>query len=353
VRYERLVTHVERLVIWAVTVAVCIAFVFALAIQSPAFSVLGIGSDASPTCAPAEAEMSHRWNTWTPREELPFGLYDPVLFVEPERDYPYRLLVAPPDGRMDLYKSRDMEEFVRVAEDVEGPEFASNFNWGRKVDGRYYLFRTLREERTELWTGETLTNLTNRGVVLNEADTGGFYDRETGTWHIYYQQETDKAAEQDRFGPNSDVFGHAVSKDALHWTDQSIALDVSDEPWKAGDPDVLKIDDRYYMFFDQTRRHPNYHIHLAVSKNLSSFRPVGRVTTTCGGDAKVRYLPERREFLMLTEFAGDDLSGIGVSTSQGPANQSYRLDGRQDVLRTVRNGTNSSDRLGAPGRDSK
>ena len=83
-RYERLVTHVERLVIWAVTVAVCIAFVFALAIQSPAFSVLGIGSDASPTCAPSEAEMSHRWNTWAPREELPFGLYDPVLFVDAE-----------------------------------------------------------------------------------------------------------------------------------------------------------------------------------------------------------------------------------------------------------------------------
>jgi len=242
-----------------------------------------------------------------------------------------------------------MKEFVRVAEDIEGPEFASNFNWGRKVDGRYYLFRTLREERTELWTGETLTNLTHRGVVLNEADTGGFYDPETETWHIYYQQKTDRAAEQGRFGPNSDVFGHAVSEDALHWTDRPVALNVSDEPWKAGDPDVLNTDDRYYMFFDQTTNHPNYHIQLAVSDNLSRFRPVGRVTTTCGGDAKVRYLPGRGEFLMLTEFAGDDLSGIGLNTSPGPGNVSYRLDGRQDVLRTVRNGSNSSDRLIKPG----
>jgi hypothetical protein len=332
---DRRLLTLERIAVWTVTAAVCVAFLVAFAIQSPAFSFLGIGSDASPTCAPPETELSDRWATWTPQEELPFGLYDPVIFVEPEREYPYRILVAPPDGQMDLYKSKDMEEFVKVADAVESAAFASNFNWGRKVDGRYYLFRTLREEQTELWTGPSLQNLTNRGVVLDDADTGGFYDPETETWHIYYQKDTGARTEGDQFGPNSDTFGHATSKDALHWTEQPVALNVSDEPWKVGDPDVLRIDDRYYMFFDQTSRHPNYYIHMAVSENLSRFEPVGRVTTTCGGDAKVRYLPTREEFVMLTEFGGDDLAGIGVSTSPGPGNGSYRLDGRQDVIVTT------------------
>lgn len=318
---------------------VVLVFVFQSQLMSLAATVLYTFVDApGSTCTPTDTEMSDEWTEWESQGDLPFGLYDPVMFVEPDREYPYRVLVAPDNRKMDLYRSQDMREFERVATDLEGDQFASNFNWGRKVDGRYYLFRTLRENETELWTGDSLTNLTNRGVVLEEADTGGFYDAETETWHIYYQKASESADDGD-FGPNTDRFVHATSTDAVNWTRQGVALDVSDEPWKAGDPDVIKIDDRYYMFFDQTENHPNYHIHLAVSNNLSRFEPVGRVTETCGGDAKVRYLPTRGEFIMLTEFGGEDISNIGVQTSRGPRNASYRLDGRQDVIRTEGNGT--------------
>jgi len=319
-----------------VAVGVLLALVV---VQFTSLSLLGIGTSPAPTtCVTPNDTTSSAWTPWQPRSELPFGLYDPVLFVEPEREYPYRLLVAPDDGEMNLYKSRSMQEYDLVASDVEGPQFASNFNWGRKVDGQYYLFRTLEEERTELWTGDSLTNLTNRGVVLDEADTGGFYDPETGVWHIYYQKERPGASD-DRFGPTTDLLIHATSRDARNWTRQGVALNVSGEPWKTGDPDVVQVGDRYYMFVDQTTEHPVYHIHLAVSENLSQFETVGRVTDTCGGDAKVRYMPDSGSFVMLTEFAGDDISGVGVSVSGGPENRSYRTAGRGDIVTTTDNET--------------
>jgi len=320
-------------------VVVVLAIVFQSRVVSLAATVLYTFVDnPQPTCTSVNTEMTNQWTEWEYQGDLEFGLYDPVVFVEPGREYPYRVLVAPDNRKMDLYRSKDMREFERIATDLEGDEFASNFNWGRKVDGRYYLFRTLRENKTELWTGDSLTNLTNRGVVLEEADTGGFYDPETEAWHLYYQQDAD-STDDDQFGPNTDLLVHATSADAVNWTRRGVALNVSDRPWKAGDPDVVQVDDRYYMFVDQTESHPNYHIHLAVSENLSRFEPVGRVTDTCGGDAKVRYAPTRGEFVMLTEFGGEDISGIGVQTSNGPWNASYRLDGRGDVVRTVDNGT--------------
>lgn len=322
----------ERAAAWVLALLLVVASLYTLAVQSAGFALFGVGERPPDSCAPSETALASRWTDWSEPEPL-VGVYDPVLFVEPGRASPYRLLVDDGDGRMDLYESRDFETFRLVAEDLEGDEFASNFNWGRQVDGVYYLFRTVGEERTELWTGRSLTDLTNRGVVLNESDTGGFYDPETETWHLYYEQKF--GAE----GENGDALGHAVSTDALHWDRRPLALDVRGEGWQTGDPDVVQVDDTYYLFVDETTEHPRYHVQVAVSENLSSFTPLGRVTDACGGDPVVRYLPDRGEFVMLTEYTGPDIRGVGVRTSAGPGAGPYELGGQQDVVRTVGNGT--------------
>lgn len=323
---------VERAAVWTLALLLGVASVYTLAVQSAGFAVLGVGERPPSTCAPSETALAPEWTDWSDPEPL-VGVYDPVLFVEPDREYPYRLLVDDGDGRMDLYESRDFDEFRLVAADVEGAEFASNFNWGRRVDGVYYLFRTVGEERTELWTGRSLTDLRNRGVVLNESDTGGFYDPTTGTWHLYYEEKFGAT------GENGDALGHAVSTDALHWDRQGTALDVREEDWQTGDPDVVQVDDRYYLFVDETTEHPRYHVQVAVSENLSSFTPLGRVTTACGGDPVVRYLPDHGEFVMLTEYSGEEISGVAVRRSGGPGAGPYELGGQQDVVRTVGNAT--------------
>jgi hypothetical protein len=102
---------------------------------------------------------------------------------------------------------------------------------------------------------------------------------------------------------------------------------------------VVRVDGRYYLFVDETTEHPRYHVQVAVSDTLDSFVPVGRVTDACGGDPVVRYLPERGEFVMLTEYSGPDIRGVGARFSAGPGPGPYELDGRQDVVRTVGNAT--------------
>jgi len=277
--------------------------------------------DRPDTCIPengpnrlAQAASEVPFSNWTDRGEIDVGLYDPVVFVEHGRDYPYRVLASDDDGMVDVYKTRSLTSgpYKLVKSDIEGDEGGSNFNWGRKVDRTYYLFRTLHDEQTELWTGNSLTNLTNHGVVLNESDTGGFYDDETGMWHIYYEAiDVPKS-------PSGDALVHATSTDARQWAKQGIALNASDKPWHTGDADIHELNGTYYIFFDQTENHPRYHIGLATSQNLSSFDIQGRVPTVCGGDPVVRYAPTEGQWVMLTEYAGSDLEGVGVKISPSP-----------------------------------
>lgn len=249
---------------------------------------------------------------WT-KKGSSVGATDPVLFVEPERAFPYRMYVHA-EGGQHLYKSKDAANWTEVASDVLPAGGGTNFNWGRKgPDGRYYLYRTVRDSVTELWVGETLTELQNEGTVLDEPDTGGYYDPETGTWHMYYEMYPAEGS------PCGRGLGHSVSEDGVHWEKKGVALDIRDETWKTGDPDVVRIGDTYHMFIDYTAPdHPRYNIALATSSDLSSFSLRGEqpITDWFGGDASVRYVPDQNRFVMYQEFFGEDAHGVGWAVSQ-------------------------------------
>lgn len=255
---------------------------------------------------------------WT-RKGPSVGLNDPVIFVEPEREFPYRMYVHARGGQ-DLYKSKDAAKWVKVVDDVIPSGGGTNFNWGRKgPDGRYYLYRTVNDDFTELWIGETLTEIKNRGKVLEKPDAGGYYDPDTGTWHMYYEGIPGKGS------PCSLTINHAVSKDGIHWEKKGIALDVRGRGWKTGDPDVVRIGDTYHMFVDRTApEHVKYKIAWATSDNLNKFTIQKEpITDWFGGDACVRYVPEQERFVMYQEFFGDKDQvhggvGWGVSQRIGP-----------------------------------
>lgn len=250
--------------------------------------------------------------TWTEKGQS-VGLNDPVLFVEPSREFPYRMYVHA-EGGQDLYKSKDASDWTKVADDVIPSGGGTNFNWGRKgPDGRYYLYRTVNDSLTELWVGEKLAELENKGTVLNESDTGGYYDPETETWHIYYEAYPAKGS------PCGRGIGHAVSDNGTDWEKQDVVLDLRGKPWKTGDPDVVRVGDTYHMFIDYTAPdHPRYKVAVATSSNLSSFtlRSDRPVTSWLGGDACVRYVPEQKRFVMYQEFYGEDTHGVGWGVSQ-------------------------------------
>lgn len=241
------------------------------------------------------------------------GATDPVLFIEPERAFPYRMYVHA-DGGQDLYKSKDAENWTAVERDVLPAGGGTNFNWGRKgPDGRYYLYRTVRDSVTELWVGEKLTELENEGTVLEEPDTGGYYDPEADMWHIYYETYPAEGS------PCGRGLGHAVSEDGVRWEKKGVALDIRDKTWKTGDPDVVRIGDTYHMFIDYTAPdHPQYKIAVATSSDLSSFslQEEQPVTSWLGGDACVRYVPKQDRFVMYQEFFGEEHRGVGWAVSQ-------------------------------------
>ncbi len=240
------------------------------------------------------------------------GSNDPVIFVEPEREYTYRMYVHH-DGGQDLYRSKNAADWELVEKNVIPSGGGTNFNWGRKgPNGNYYLYRTVEDEYTELWWGETLTELENKGKVLDEPDAGGYYDPEEQKWHMYYEGIPGKGS------PCSVTIDHAVSDDGIHWEKKGIALDVRDQDWKTGDPDVVRIGDTYHMFADRTAPdHTSYKIAVATSKNLNKFELREEpITDFYGGDACVRYVPEQNRFVMYVEFYGENHSGIGWGVSQ-------------------------------------
>lgn len=282
--------------------------------------LLGGCSESDPESYPGSygtiltdmAEVTE-WN-WK-KKDSSVGRNDPVIFVEPERQHPYHMYVHPEEeGGQTLYRSQNAADWEKVAEDVIPAGGGTNFNWGRiGPDGRYYLYRTVEDSITELWTGESLTDLENQGTVLEESDTGGYYDPETGTWHIYYEAFPAEGS------PCGRGIGHAVSDDGVHWSKEGIVLDIRDRKWKTGDPDVVRIGNTYHMFIDYTTPdHPAYKIAVATSDNLSSFqlRQEEPITTWLGGDACVRYVPEQERFVMYQEYYGEDTSGVGWGVSQ-------------------------------------
>lgn len=253
------------------------------------------------------------WN-WT-RKAPSVGLNDPVIFVEPEREYPYRMYVHARGGQ-DLYKSKNCAEWTKIANDVIPSGGGTNFNWGRKgPDGRYYLYRSVNDDHTELWVGETLTDIENKGTVLDQPDAGGYYNPDTDTWHMYYEGVPGKGS------PCSLTINHAVSQDGIHWQKKGIALDIRGRGWKTGDPDVVRIGDTYHMFVDRTDPdHPKYKIAWATSENLKSFElREAPITDWFGGDACVRYVPELERFVMYQEYFGTKEKmkhGVGYGVSQ-------------------------------------
>lgn len=267
---------------------------------------------------------------------LNVGGYDPVLFVEPQGPYHYmyvgdggeRDTLIPDNGvkGQDLYRSEDLKTWTKVADDVKDQHgniisttLGTNFNWGRKVGGTYYLYQSRSDTAMHLYTGKDLSKLTYRGQVLDESDAGGFYDEATQTWHMYYESGNIS-------GPSGDALGHATSKDGIHWTKSNkFALNLgpsgANTGWKTGDPDIIKVNDTYHMFIDNTINHPDYRIAWATSTDLTNWElKEHAITHWPGGDAVVRYLPETNEFMMYQEFRGKGGGRKGIGYAIAPAN---------------------------------
>jgi len=244
---------------------------------------------------------------------------DPVLVIEPDKPYPYKLIVFEGLGVWGLYRAKNIEgpweRYYQIS--VNGHETPQ---WCRKSkDGKYYVYTSVRDSYTCLYIGDSLETLKPWGKVLDYSDSGGFYDPDTDTWHLFAEVDP---AEGD---PCGWAIGHWTSKDGkTGWVYHGKAIDLRAEgkDWHTGDPDIIKINDVYYMFIDHTDpnmdHHPYYYIHVYYSKDLFNWKEIGQVTTRYGGDACVRLDPETGIFYMFNEYWYAPSQGVGWQKSIGP-----------------------------------
>jgi len=234
---------------------------------------------------------------------------DVVIIVVKNSIYPYRLIcfnnIGTTTDQWLFFRSNDIEGPWELYYTIDVPNQETP-QWARENEtGYWYIYTSYLDSQTRLYIGNPdLTNVTLWGTVFtNLSDSGGFYDPETGLWHIFF--EADPVADD----PCGWSIGHATSPNGkTDWTfhPHAINLTALGYDWHTGDPDIIKIDDTYYMFVDHTDpsagHHPYYYIHCFKSNDLYNWTEVGQVTFRYGGDACVRYIPEKGKFYMFNEY---------------------------------------------------
>jgi hypothetical protein len=282
------------------------------------------------------------WDSWSYRGRLreftggqARGTNDTVMFVDMDREYPYTLSTldvgTDPVGHY-WWRSRDFEswEQVCVYDDHPTDEWGAgtNYQFGRVApDGSYRIYGSYNDDVTDLWTGPDICSLERVGEVHPNPDCGGFYEPDTGTWHLYYETEGEIPYEG---GPTANALGHSTSPTGTggDWEDHGKIVDLSDVPEHTGDPEVIQVGDTYFMFIDWTANHPDYRQAVMTSPDLHEWTLQGQVTFEMGGDFTVRYIPDRGEFVALAEFAPG--GGVSVFTSPGPVSNALSVTLRLD-----------------------
>lgn len=246
---------------------------------------------------------------------MPFdnGWFDPMTFHRRHfDDGRYRVLVEDPDtDEHRLYSTESFDSLTLENDDLYpsldsggGTSFQDNVVL---PDGTFVLYRSLDDTGTTVFAGSSLSNVSKVGTVVSGfADCGVYYESGTDTIHVYTESD-DKPSQ-----PTSDILRHYTTPadDLTNETRESDALDLTDYQWSTGDPEVIEWGGTYYMFTDNTKNHPNYHIALCASDDLYNWSVVSENISPHrkGGDMSVTRVGNR--LAGITEYSGS-LTGIG------------------------------------------
>jgi hypothetical protein len=271
------------------------------------------------------------WDSWTYQGLLrdftdgqAAGTNDTVMFVDMDEEYPYKMSALDTGPNIHYWwQSRDFENWEQICQYDDHPTDSwgggTNFQFGRvDKDGQFRIYSSFNDDVTTLWKGEDVCSLERIGEVHPNPDSGGFYEPETDTWHLYYEAEGEVPYNG---GPTSNALGHSTSTSGTDgWEDQGNVVDLSEMDEHTGDPEVIQVGDTYFMFIDFSINHPDYRQAVMTSPDLYDWTFQGQVTHEKGGDFTVRYIPDRGDFVALAEFGPG--GGVSVFTSPGPASNS-------------------------------
>lgn len=283
------------------------------------------------------------WHNWKVQDTRTLGRTDkhadPILFVQSDGTSPYHLLARDSDGSsMDLYRSQDMRTWTLQKENAI-PALGNTGVIG--PDGTYYVYYSARSQ-TGLLTASSLTGpWKDHGLIVQKSDPGAFYDTETDTFHLFYETKPVSG------NPSGNAIGHSTSPNGVNsWIHHGDIIDISETGYHTGDPEIIKVGNRYHLFADKTHQHPKYRVVHYSSMALNGPWTQGRKfaltpdNTTWAkygvGDATIRYV-NGTFYAYFESWATNNTNyHVGFATSKGPYSQALYEIADRDYQETNR-----------------
>ena len=238
--------------------------------------------------------------------------HDSILFVEPDQEYPYFLIVSHTAKFAQLWRAKKFSWNSDDWELVEEKYKIGNFyeyDDGVKVDGTYYIYEG---GKVFTYTGPLETSsgkwkVSGRFPKKECDDIGVFY--EDGVFHIF--------GEHGNFphGPDGTSLAHFTSPTGLgEWTlVDAKAVDPNPNGghrYGVGDATIAKIGDYYYLYCDRESKESPYKVVAWRSTDLyQPFESLGKaITPRSDGvddwdnyriqDPDIGYIPELGGYVM-------------------------------------------------------
>ncbi len=281
----------------------------------------GVGSsDPEPAARPPQWLRWHR-----PVDNPVFTIdhgnnHDSILFVEPDLEYPYHLIISHEREHADLWRAKRFSWSSDDWELVDGRyRIADHYEYddGVKVNGTYYIYEAGKVYTFSGPLEQASGRWKRSGSFPAEQcdDIGVFY--EAGLFHIF--------GEHGHFphGPDGTELSHFVSESGLGDWKLVNAKAVDANPagghrYGVGDPTIAKVDGRYYLWCDLESKGNPYKIVAWRSRSLDQpFEYLGKAITPRRDqtddwdnyriqDGDIAYAPELGRYVMTCNMKDHD-----------------------------------------------
>ena len=274
----------------------------------------------------SDAKANSDWIEWfRPVDNPVFTVehgnnHDCILFIEPELEYPYHLIISHEPSGADLWRTKTFswssESWELVSDDYDIARHYE-FDDGVKVDGTYYIYEAGRvytysgplEEADGKWKKAG-------SFPAGKCDDIGVY-YEDGLFHIF--------GEYGNFphGPDGTSLSHFTSRTGLgDWKlVNPKAADANPDgghKYGVGDPTIAKIEGDYYIFCDRESPGSPYKVIAWKSSDINEpFEYLGKALTPRSDqtddwdnyriqDAEIGYVPELSRYVMFCNMKDHD-----------------------------------------------
>ena len=275
---------------------------------------------------PKSGDPDSRWLKWKrPADNPVFSTtmgnnHDSILFIEPELEYPYYLIVSHTPKAAHLWRAKTFSWSSEGWELVDrNYRIANHYEYddGVKVDGTYYIYEAGKVYTFSGPLEEASGKWKEAGTFpAKDCDDMGVW-HEDGKFHIF--------GEHGNFphGPDGTSLAHYVSDTGLgDWKlVNAKAVDANPDGghrFGVGDPTIIKVDGSYILFCDREEKGVPYRVVAWQSKDINEpFEYLGVALAPRSDevddwdnhriqDAEIVYVPELKRFVMTCNLMDAD-----------------------------------------------